>query len=192
MIESLIELDQDIFLFLNGLHADWLDPIMFWISGKKQWFPFYALIIGLLIYRYKWKSIPILIGITLTIVLADQVTSGFMKPFFGRYRPSHEPALKGLVYNINHYYGGKYGFASSHAANSFGLAMFLWLLLRTHYRWISWIFLWAAIISYSRIYLGVHYPGDILVGGIVGCIAAWLMHKLYLQTERKWFSHLKD
>lgn len=186
MIEFLIRIDQDIFLFLNGLHANWLDGIMFWISGKKEWIPFYLLIIAFIIYRFKWNSLYILAAIGLTILLADQITSGFMKPFFARLRPSHEPVLNGLVHHVNNYKGGQYGFASSHAANTFGLATFLWLLFRNNLKWIIGIFIWAIMVSYSRIYLGVHYPGDIIVGGTIGALSGVLSFKLLQQIEKKW------
>jgi undecaprenyl-diphosphatase len=100
-----------------------------------------------------------------------------MKPFFGRLRPSHEPELEGLLHLVDGYRGGLYGFASSHAANTFGVAIFIWLSLRKHYRWIGVIFIWAILMSYTRIYLGVHYPTDILVGAIIGSLCGLLSAK---------------
>lgn len=188
MVEFLVKVDQDIFLFLNGLHTNWLDSFMFWISGKKEWFPFYLAIIVFIIYHFKWNSIAVLIAIGITILLADQTTSGFMKPFFERLRPSHEPLLNGLVHHVNNYKGGQYGFASSHAANTFGLATFLWLLFKSRYKWIGWMFVWALIVSYSRIYLGVHYPGDIIVGGLVGILSGLVSFKLLQIAEKKWLT----
>jgi undecaprenyl-diphosphatase len=105
-----------------------------------------------------------------------------MKPVFARFRPSQEPTLEGLVHLVNGYKGGLYGFASSHAANTFGIAFFVWLTLRAHYRWIILIFAWAAFMTYTRIYLGVHYPGDIIVGAVVGFGSGWIGHKC-----TKWF-----
>ena len=114
--------------------------------------------------------------------MTDQFTSGLMKPFFERLRPSHEPALEGMVHMVSGYSGGKYGFASSHAANTFGIAMFLSCLLKVEKPWINWLFLWAALVSYTRIYLGVHYPGDIIVGALIGVAFGWLVFKLYIRT----------
>ena len=179
MIESLLALDEAIFLFLNGLHQDWLDPVMFTISGKLEWIPLYVFIIARLVYKYKKAGLLALTGLIITVILTDQVTSGFMKPFFERLRPSHDPSLKEMVHIINGYRGGLYSFASSHASNSFALATFLWLLLRKKERWAGYLFVWAALVSYSRIYLGVHYPGDVITGALVGVVVANLVFILY-------------
>jgi undecaprenyl-diphosphatase len=129
----------------------------------------------------------VLVCIALTILLADQITSTFMKPFFSRLRPTHDPELENLVHIVNGYRGGKFGFASSHAANTFGLAMFVFLLFRNRSKHVAWIFLWAAVVAYSRIYLGVHYPGDIIVGGFVGMICAFGCYHLF-----KWITVVID
>ncbi|TRX52395.1 phosphatase PAP2 family protein [Fulvivirga sp. M361] len=178
MLEILLEWDKALFLWLNGLHTDWMDPVMFWISDKKIWIPFYLLIAGWIIREYKWKGIIVLLGIGLAITATDQTCSGFMKPFFERFRPSRNPALEGLVHVVNDYRGGSFGFSSSHAGNTFSLATFLFFIFRNKYPWFSWMFLWAAIVSYSRIYLGVHYPGDILVGAAIGTIYGYLAYRL--------------
>ncbi len=175
MIDWLIELDKSIFLFFNGLHTGWWDQVMWVITKKYTWIPFYLFIVGFIFYRYKGHAFFVLLGIGLTILLADQISSGLFKPFFQRLRPSHEPSLQGLVHlfqesNGNYYLGGKYGFVSSHAANTFGLASFLHLLLRKDFKWTYIFFIWAAIVSYSRIALGVHYPGDIFFGALLGIL----------------------
>src|SRR5690606_4235929 len=124
--------------------------------------------------RYSWIYI---VGIALTIALADQVTSALMKPYFMRLRPTHEPDLARLVHTVNQYKGGKFGFASSHAANTFGVATFLFLALKDSYRYTGLLFLWAGAVSYTRIYLGVHYPGDILAGALVGAFFGCVTYK---------------
>ena len=186
MIEFLIDLDVDLFLFLNGLHAPWMDGIMVFISGKKEWIPLYLVFVALIIKRFKWQSVWVLLGIGITITFCDQLASGFMKPFFGRMRPSRTPDLDGLVHIVNGYTGGMFGFASSHAANAFGLATFLWLAFKDQYKWFVWIFLWAAIVAYSRIYLGVHYPGDIIVGGLIGVGFGQLGYRLQRYAGNRW------
>ena len=186
MIDSLVAIDEALFLFLNGLHQDWLDPVMFAISGKLEWIPLYIFIIVWLIYKYKKTGFFALVGLIVAVTLADQITSGFMKPFFGRLRPTHDPELKDLVYIINGYRGGLYSFASSHASNAFTLATFLWLLLRKKERWVGYLFIWAAVVSYSRIYLGVHFPGDIIAGALVGILVANLIFFLYKRVPIKY------
>lgn len=191
-MESLLELDKDLLLFLNSFHTDWLDPIMFWLTKTIVWLPLYLFLLYLIIREFKKQTWVVLIGIGITILLADQITSGLMKPFFERLRPSREPSLEGLIHLVNGYTGGKYGFASGHAANTFGTATFFFLLFRNKHPWIKWIFVWAALMTYTRIYLGVHYPGDILVGGLIGCLVGWIGYKTCSFLFRKLNTPLTD
>jgi len=177
-METLIDLDKKLFLFLHGLNNPFLDPIMYYATNTFFWLPIYLLLIFLIFKNYKKEGWFILLGAALTILLADQITSSLMKPFFARFRPSHEPSLQNLVHLVNGYKGGLYGFASSHAANTFGTAIFVWLVLSPFYRRVGWIFAWAAFMTYTRIYLGVHYPGDILVGAIIGLACGWIGYRL--------------
>lgn len=178
MLDALITADQQLFLLLNDLHQPWLDPIMNWITGRKEWIPFYALLFGWIFWKYRWQGLWVAFFIGITIGLADQFASTFCKPFFGRLRPCHEPNIAAAVHLV-HGCGGKYGFISSHAANTFGLAAFLSLVGGKEVKWLRWIFLWAAVVSYSRIYVGVHYPADIIIGGLSGIFWGWVSYQGY-------------
>lgn len=177
MAESLDQLDRQIFLLLNGLNAEWLDPIMFSLTSAGTWWPLFILVIGFLIKEYKWQTITILLGIILVIIAADQISASLLKPLIGRLRPSHNTELDGLIHLVNGYKGGMFSFVSSHAANAMGIASFFWLTCRNRLQWIWIMFVWAVIFSYTRIYLGVHYPGDILGGWVLGFIIGWVIFK---------------
>ncbi|RXQ97555.1 phosphatase PAP2 family protein [Ancylomarina salipaludis] len=177
MLETLNQLDQELLLFLNSLHSPFFDSLMYLISGKLVWGLFYLSIIVHIYKTYGWRNcIYLVIAIALVITCCDQMASGILKPTFQRFRPSRSPELADLVHIVNGYRGGKYGFASSHAANVFGLATFCSLLFRKRYISI-FLFSWAVVVSYSRIYLGVHYPGDIIVGTIIGLLFGYAIYK---------------
>lgn len=177
MIDRLIEFDKELLRFLNSYHTPWLDPVMLFLTETLAWLPLYVFLLYLVIKEYKKESWIILLGIALTILLADQITASIMKPYFARLRPSREPTLEGLIHLVQGYTGGQFGFASSHAANTFGTATFFYLVFGNTKRWMIWLFVWAAFMTYTRIYLGVHYPGDVIIGGAVGMICGWLGFK---------------
>ncbi len=177
MLTYLLELDTRLFLYLNSLHSNSLEGIMWFLSLTKVWIPLYIIIAAYIFWKYRKTSIFIIITLALTIVASDRLSSGLIKPLVKRYRPSHEAKLEGKVHMVNNYKGGKYGFVSSHAANTFALALFLSLLLKR--KLITGLFfLWATLVSYSRIYLGVHYPGDVLGGALIGCLCAFILFKI--------------
>lgn len=181
-MEEILELDREIFLELNSSFRNpWLDQLMMFLSTTTAWIPLFLVLLYLLMKNYRKQTWLILLAVGLTILLADQITSSVMKPFFERLRPSHEPILAERVYIVNQYRGGKFGFASSHAANTFGIATLMSVALRMYRPWINLLFLWAIGVGYTRIYLGVHYPGDIVAGYLVGFICAliaWFLLKL--------------
>jgi undecaprenyl-diphosphatase len=183
MIEKLLEWDQKLLLLLNGVHHSSLDTTVFVASQLWFWIPLYGLLLWMTIKTFGKDAWIVLAGIGFTLIFTDQFTSSFMKPFFGRIRPSHEPALQELLHFVRDlkgevYTGGKYGFASGHAANTFGTATFFVLLFRPTRPWISLLFVWAILMTYTRIYMGVHYPGDIIVGASIGVLGGWLGFRL--------------
>lgn len=186
MIEWLDQIDKAIFLFLNSFHSDVSDKIWLLITNIPTWIPLYIVILAMMIRTFKKDSFYLIIGLLLVVLFSDQFTSGFMKPFFLRPRPCHDPEIGHLVHLAKRC-GGQFGFASGHAANSFGIAMFVWMTFRSYWKWTWVLFLWAALVAYSRIAIGVHYPGDILVGGAVGVFFGWftitLIQTIYFRIK---------
>ena len=179
MIETLNSWDTDLFLALNGAHNSFWDFIMWWASNKLIWIPLYAFFLFLIIRVFKWKSIWILLSVAILITLSDQLSVHLFKNIFQRLRPCHEPLLDGLVHIVNGKCGGQFSFVSSHAANSFALATFILLLLKRNYKYLFIpVLIWLTLVGYSRIYLGVHYPGDIIVGGLFGFFIGWIVYFL--------------
>jgi undecaprenyl-diphosphatase len=178
MIDFLLEIDRFLLIKINGWHSPWLDSAMITLTNGLTWLPLFLLVIGMLVYKFRWQSLVILVFIGLVIFLADRISAGLIKPWVGRLRPSHEPDLEGLLHFVNNYKGGLYSFVSSHAANAFGIATFLWLTIRKRVKWVWVMFIWALIFSYTRVYLGVHYPSDILGGAVLGMTIGLLVYKI--------------
>lgn len=183
-METLIQLDQELLLHLNSFTSPLFDNFFWVVTSKSIWFPMYAFILYVIFRNQGVKGIITVFALALMVLLCDQISTNIFKEGFERFRPSHEPSIQGLVDLINGKRGGKYGFVSSHATNSFGLAVFSLLLFR--YRWYTlFILFWAALNSYSRIYMGVHYPGDILGGLILGSLIGWFVYWLYKKVSAR-------
>lgn len=186
MLESLQQLDQEVFLFLNGLRSPFLDHFMWLFTGKIIWVPMYVAILYVLCRNFNRRlTLFTVIAIALLITYADQVCSGLIRPWVERMRPSNpDNPLSEFVHILHGKRGGRYGFPSCHASNSFALAFFLTFFFRQKSLSI-FILCWATVNSYSRIYIGVHYPGDLLAGSVVGLSGALLVCCLYRYLLRQ-------
>ena len=184
MLEELLHIDTDILLAINGWHAPWADRVMWIISEKTTWIALYGLLIGLLINKYprasaqavKWlRKVPVCVVMIVVIVLAvgaaDFIASGILKDLVARPRPTRVPELEGVLHLVNNYRSGQYGFVSSHAANTMACGLLFSLIWRKKIATIG-LMLWVAMNCYSRMYLGVHYPLDIIGGLLVGALMA--------------------
>ena len=190
MLEQLLHIDTEILLAINGWHAPWADTLMWIISEKATWIPLYLLLIGLLVWRYrkpamtsvKWlQKVPacvvMIAMIGLAVGAADYIASGILKELVARPRPTRVPELEGVLHLVNGYRSGRYGFVSSHAANTMVCALLFSMIWRNKIATVG-LMLWVAANCYSRMYLGVHYPLDILGGLMVGCLVAMTAYVL--------------
>lgn len=170
MLDIIKSIDESLFLFLNAHHNSFFDPLMWLFSEKFYWAPLYVWFLWKLYKRYPKHFWTVLIAIALMITVSDQLCN-LVKNNVMRLRPSQEPHLYSLVHVIHDYRGGMYGFYSSHASNAFALALFMITVFRGKWKYIMPIsIIYAFLTAYSRIYLGVHYPGDVLTGAIIGSL----------------------
>ncbi len=185
MIYHLSRLDTSLLIWLNSFHSPFWDQFMILITGKAIWIPFYLLIAITIYFNYRKSWWIVLLSIGCAIACADMFASSLLKPGIERLRPCHVVQLQDILH-MPAGCGGKFGFISSHSSNTFALATFLFLLFRNKYRYIGLLFIWAAAISYSRIYLAVHYPGDIMAGMFAGSLWAALFYNICKVAVRRY------
>ncbi|MDB2606368.1 phosphatase PAP2 family protein [Zobellia sp.] len=190
MWQELIQQDKELFLFLNNLGTSNWDAFWLFISNKFSAVPLYVLLLFLAYRTYGLKkTLVLLVTVVLLIVVTDQL-GNFFKYGVRRLRPCHDPTLDGLVRLVKSSCGGKFGYFSAHAGNSFAVAFFFTFLLKHLYNYLGLLLLfWAILVAYSRIYLGVHFPLDVITGALIGLFFSWLFSKLYIFAIEK---HLDD
>ena len=182
--------DTTLFLHLNGAHADWLDPAMTLLSSSRAWIPLYILIASLMIRKDGWYGLVCIAFMALAFGLADQLSVILFKENFQRLRPCYAEELQGIVRSLEGC-GGRYGFVSNHAANTFCLATFVSLIFKNKYSRAA-IFLWAAAVAYSRIYVGKHYPLDVICGAAFGALCGLAGYTMYSTIRRLVRRKLED
>ncbi len=192
MIDTIKQLDEELFLLLNGAHCTLCDTLMWYASKMWMWAPIYVWMVFMLFSRKsKLNAVIALLCIACLLFLTDFVAVKTVKETVMRLRPTHNPRLQGLVHMVqdelgNYYKGGRYGFFSNHASNFAGVTVFFVLLMKPMSRWVyAALAAWVVLIGYSRIYLGVHYPLDVLVGFFYGTLAGLLMYWLFGKFEKR-------
>ena len=182
-LNTLLNIDRYMLLSLNGSDSLFWDGCMLVYTSMGVWIPLAIMLLYVLLKNNNIKDFFLLIVlIAVVATLTDTISSGICKPFFERWRPTNDPMLMYAVDVVNETRGGRYGFTSSHAANSFGIATFVSLLIRNRALSVS-LFIWAAMNAFTRIYLGVHYPGDILAGTLIGIVVGGLVYRLYVYIQ---------
>jgi len=178
MVDNLIELDKKISIFINDHHCQFIDYVMEYASYTFTWIPVFLFLLFLVYKNFNRKQFYfVLIFTVVLITLTDMISFEVFKENFQRLRPCHDPSLKGIIRIVNNHCGGDYGFISSHASNYFGIATFFGLLLNKKYKYLFYILvIWAVLIAYSRIYLGVHFFGDVLCGSILGFLIGYVIY----------------
>lgn len=179
MFETLKEFDTTLFLSLNSHYTPWLDVVMFNVSKVWVFFPLFFYWIFLIFKKYGLKKLLILLACIGFLVAVTDQTTNRVKHAVKRYRPTHNTEIGAQVHTVNDYRGGQYGFFSGHSSNTFGVAMFLFLVFsKRSLLFRSQFFIWAAVVAYSRIYLGVHYPSDIFTGFLLGLLLGFCIYQL--------------
>lgn len=186
MLQEILEFDKDFFLYLNGLGTPQWDNFFQFISHKLSAVPLYIFLLMLTYQKFGLKrTLVLLVSIALLITVTDQL-SNFFKYGVARLRPCHDPEIAPIMRLVKSYCGGQYGYFSAHAANAFAIAVFFGSILKSKIKYIGvCLVIWAALVAYSRVYIGVHFPLDIITGAVLGSLFGWLFVKLFIFTLRK-------
>lgn len=186
MLDKLVETDKEVFLFLNNLGVASWDGFWMFMSNKWASIPLYLVLLLLCFYKLGWKrTILVIVSVALMITATDQLAN-FFKYGVGRFRPCHDASIVDQMRLVKSYCGGKYGYFSAHAANSFAVATFFVLLFKQYFKWlVPLLLIWGLLVSYSRIYIGVHFPLDVVTGISIGMLSGWLFNSLSVLANRR-------
>ena len=190
MLKSLMDLDRDVFVYLNSLGSEFFDPFWEFITKQVNWIPLFAIIAYITFKRLGWRHALLVVGMVAVLIAFTDQTTNLFKNGFQRLRPGNNPEIAGIIRAIQH--RRSFSFISGHASNSMAAAFFLYKVLRPYLKYMGFFFLWPLIFAYSRIYLGLHYPGDILVGYAWGIFTGWLVLKLYVYLRDRYFPEQKE
>ena len=190
MIEQLVQWDTELFLYLNNLGSTTWDAFWMFYTTKFYWIPFYAILLYLIFKQHTPRMfLIILVTIVLMVTFTDQITNLF-KHGIQRLRPCHQDGVRDIMRIVKKGCGGQYGYFSGHASNSMAVAVFAGLLLRQKYKYVIFgLLFWSALMGYSRIYIGVHYPLDVLCGFIFGALSGFMFYKLSQYLKYKYKLH---
>lgn len=190
MLETLLELDKNLFVFLNGLGSETFDGFWLFITKQVNWIPIFAIILYLVFKHLGWRHAVLIIVVMALLILVTDQTTNLFKNGFQRLRPGSDPNLASLIRAVQT--RKSFSFISGHASNSMAAAFFLYKVLKPYLKYMGFIFLWPLIFAYSRIYLGLHYPGDILCGYVWGILMSLIMLKLYVYLRDRFFPNQKE
>lgn len=184
MIEELLKLDTQLLVYLNGLGSSWRDPIWLAITRQQNWTPLFLVILYIIYKKLGLQHLLVAIGVIALLVLFTDQTTNFVKNYFQRLRPTNNVDINSTMRQVQMRYS--FSFWSGHAANSMAVTLFVYLISRKYIKYIGFFFLWPLIFAYSRIYLGLHYPSDILMGYLFGTIMGFLAYVFYKFIIRKY------
>lgn len=186
MLDKLLSLDSRLLVYLNGLGSETYDGLWLMVTKQQYWTPFFLLLLYVIFKKIGTKQfLYVLLFITLILVFTDQVTNLF-KNGFQRLRPCNSPDINTAIRLVKT--SGSYSFFSGHAANSMAVATFIYLVMKPHFKYLFLLFLWPLVFAYSRIYLGLHYPIDILCGYLFGIFSGYTFYKAHQYFQKKYFS----
>jgi undecaprenyl-diphosphatase len=185
MLEKIKSLDTELLVFLNGLGATTYDPFWLFITKQLNWLPLFLLLLYIIFKKLGTKqTLFLLLFVALLVTFTDQTTN-LVKNTVQRLRPCNNPEINSFIRLVQ--VRKSFSFFSGHAANSMAVTTFLYFIFRKQFKYFGFLFLWPLVFAYSRIYLGLHYPLDILTGYLAGAIFGFSMFKIYQLAQQKYF-----